>query len=735
MKPLLLAVCSAAMLVASAPAGAAAGAGLSSLTLEELLNVPITVSSLTGSRPSDSAAVAHVVTEETIRARGYATLLDLLEDVPQLEITHRAEVGYNNLISVQGIIGNERFQIMVDGVRVTPVTGNLYVLGRQFSLANAKRVEIILGPVSALYGADAFTGVVNIVTKPGGEAGRSASASYGSYKTESYAAAAGASLGGARLSVTADSYHSAGPFMPNYYKDDFAWYSGQFKNNGWMHLFGSTVSVPFQEFSAAESAYYLHARLDLSDLEAGWIRMGDSHSGSAGVKPDLSLYSSDARFVTTYDTLYGRHNWRSDDEKWGLETTLTRQVYEVDPQSKLVNQYSAYGAAYKYSHDFSTSLEERLTYDISDKDKLLLGLSYQEHSSLPRTEDLPRPFDPDVPADCQGFIYPGTGPGVSTSMPHGVPQDFYYMQYHNTGGYAQLQMNREGPLQATLGLRYDDNSLYGASLNPRAGLVWRPADSDNLKLLYGEAFLAPSPDKTYQHYGSFYADATTLTGLRSAFMQVPNRDLKPEKMRSAQTEWTHRFSDRAWTTLSGYHSWIEDLHQSVTTGAGTFKTIPVDTVGIWTNRGSARVYGSTLRLDTRTMLGRYTVGSYAAYSWSDGEIDGEFLPYSARSSVKAGLDVSRGRWSLSPRLVYQSRSYNKTLDAQGNRQYSDPFTVVNLYARYGELESGGVSFSAFLDVKNLFDVRYYNPARADDAGFGASPQEPIRVSGGISARF
>ncbi|MCK5584041.1 MAG: TonB-dependent receptor plug domain-containing protein, partial [Elusimicrobiales bacterium] len=106
-------------------------AELGGLTLEDLLDIPIKASSFTDEKPSESAALAHVITEETIRARGYATLLDLLEDVPQVEIAHLAGTDTNNILTVQGINGNERIQIFIDGIRVTPVSGNFYALGRQ----------------------------------------------------------------------------------------------------------------------------------------------------------------------------------------------------------------------------------------------------------------------------------------------------------------------------------------------------------------------------------------------------------------------------------------------------------------------------------------------------------------------------------------------------------------------------------------------------------------------------
>lgn len=706
---------------------------LAALTLEDLLNVPIEAAGVAGGKTLDSAALAQVVGEEAIKSRGYSTLLDLLEDIPQIEISHSAETGPGNIITVQGLNGNERFQILIDGVRVTPITGNLYALGRQFSLRNAKRVEIILGPVSALYGADAFSGVVNIVTKTGAEMnGAGAGAAYGSYNTREGAAAAGGGSSMASAAATAQVYHSDRASLPGYYKNAFSWYNNQYRAGQMLGDDLSTVvnGIPVRRYNSDEDASFLHGRLNLNRFELGWFEMAESHSSSLGVKPQFTLYNADTVFKTRYRTVYGRHIYSPESEDWELSSVVSHHFYEVDPRTKFLNNYSGYASAYKYGMDESSSLAEKLTFKLGERGLLALGLDYQEHSTLPRTEDLPTPYNRDLSPASQGFIYPGSAIIASTMA---IAQDFYFLRYSNVGTYGQLQIRTAGGAQFTFGTRYDHNSLYGDSLNPRAGIVLKPAEKLNLKLLYGEAFLSPSPDKTYQHYGSFVPDGAG--DIKSWFFHLPNPGLKPEKNRSAQAEGTWQFSNKAWLTMNVYRSYISNLHQMIVTGPGTFKGKTVNTVETWANRGHANVAGGTLRLDTLSTLGRARFNSYAAYTYSDGEIDGDFLPYSASGSVKAGVDVGCGKWKVSPRLIYQSRSYNQQKNAAGARQSSPPFAIVNFSAKFSEITAGTYRLSSYLDIHNLTNARYYNPGRGGSAGFGAVPQDPISASAGVTLEF
>ena len=743
MKPIkffLIAIIAATETLAPFGRASAFTSELEGLTLEALLNVPIKASSFTDEKPSESGALAHVITEETIKARGYSTLLDLLEDMPQIEIAHLAGTDTGNILTVQGINGNERIQIFIDGTRVTPVTGNFYALGRQFSLKNAKRVEIVLGPMSALYGADAFTGVINIVTKSGEDLeNQNLSGSYGNYNTQNYSAVAGGKirfLENAFFSVTADSYHSDGPSMPKYHSSDFSWYNSEYQT-GRMKTFTGETTVPFRDFNADENAFFTHVRLSMNNFELGWVKMSESHSSSLGMKPEYSLYAEDAIVKTNYETLSGNHIYRSENEKWTFNTSLSSHFYELDPETKFINIYSNYDDAYKYARDKSSVIEEKANCKIGEESLFLFGLSYQDHLVLPRTADLSSAYNRDLSADSQGFVYPGSDIYDSSGTYLGISQDFYFNEYSNTGAYAQFNFKEYSAVQATLGIRYDRNSRYGDYLNPRAGLVFKPHKKTNFKLLYGEAFLAPSPDKTYQHYGSFYADTNTVTGLRSSYFYLPNTDLKPEKIRSFQLEASYKFTDTFWLSFNGYNSYVYDMIRTKRDKTITsFKGVPVSYIQTFVNTDDiGRIYGGTLRMDAITNLGKIDMVIYAAYTYSEGYSEGAtFLSYSAKDSARAGVDATFGRWSISPRFIYQSRSYNRNL-ISGTKQSSDPFAIMNFYAKYNDIPIGDKELSIFLNIQNLTNARYSNPTRAPDEGFGASPQDPISIYGGLTLKF
>lgn len=126
----------------------------------------------------------YVVTENNIKNRGYRNLQDLLEDIPEIEIQKKSTSEFSNYFTFRGISGNEKFVILLDGVRINSTTGTPHVVGANYALVNAKQVEVILGPASALYGVDAFSGIVNIITRTGDEVdGGNIAASYGQFNT------------------------------------------------------------------------------------------------------------------------------------------------------------------------------------------------------------------------------------------------------------------------------------------------------------------------------------------------------------------------------------------------------------------------------------------------------------------------------------------------------------------------------------------------------------------------
>src|SRR5688572_23688401 len=106
-----------------------------------------------------------VITEEQIQIRGYRSLLDVLMDMPDIKIDDKVYSLSRNRITMRGIEGQEKLIIMLDGVRISSPTNESLPIMENYPVHLAKQIEIIYGPASALYGADAFTGIINIITK------------------------------------------------------------------------------------------------------------------------------------------------------------------------------------------------------------------------------------------------------------------------------------------------------------------------------------------------------------------------------------------------------------------------------------------------------------------------------------------------------------------------------------------------------------------------------------------
>ena len=117
---------------------------------------------------SEAPAIATVITAEQIRNMGARDIIDVLRLVPGIGVTK----GYFGLeeIEVRGIktIYSEKVKLLIDGHSVNiNANGNATWFYDGLSVNNVKRIEVIRGPGSALYGSNAFSAVINVVTKDG----------------------------------------------------------------------------------------------------------------------------------------------------------------------------------------------------------------------------------------------------------------------------------------------------------------------------------------------------------------------------------------------------------------------------------------------------------------------------------------------------------------------------------------------------------------------------------------
>jgi vitamin B12 transporter len=125
-----------------------------------------------------------VITADQIEANGWRSLPEALRSLPGLHVVQSGAPGSTVSLFLRGS-RTSHVLVLIDGIRVNDPSGptrEAYIGG--IDLANVARIEVVRGPQSGLYGADAIAGVINIITKESreGTAG-SVSAEAGSYDT------------------------------------------------------------------------------------------------------------------------------------------------------------------------------------------------------------------------------------------------------------------------------------------------------------------------------------------------------------------------------------------------------------------------------------------------------------------------------------------------------------------------------------------------------------------------
>jgi iron complex outermembrane receptor protein len=150
------------------------------------------------------------------------------------------------------------------------------------------------------------------------------------------------------------------------------------------------------------------------------------------------------------------------------------------------------------------------------------------------------------------------------------------------------------------------------------------------------------------------------------------------------------------------------------------------------------MYGGTARAELDFRAGEITVNPYLAYTYSDGDIDDKKLPFSAKHTVKAGLDLGWRKLSLSTRLIGRSSATHASLtDADGNPTVTPGSLVVNTHFLASDLvDYDGFRLAAFVDVRNALDARYaYVSADANNGFPNGAPQDPRRIMIGAIITF
>lgn len=707
-------------------------ATLAEATVEQLMNITITTASRESEGMSDAPAHVRVVHAAEIRRRGYRSLADVLKDLPEFKVDVGSNWDFPAELTVQGVRGATRVILLLDGIRISSPTNEPLPVVANYPVHAARQIEIVYGPASALYGADAFSAVINIITKDATEAaGLTAAVSVGAFGLFDQTVSYGASFGEhASLLLGGQFVYDRQPDLSRYYPSDYGDMQAQ-RTGTFPTIFGAMQGPTSASYHLPLSAHSFQAAARIGPFQLTLFENRSHLPTTAGIyTPDNVVYSDDAfnqneLFVgaATYTKTIGRTTSTS---------TFTISRHELNPHSGYRDLYSNMRRSYKYAYGSMVELGQQVSWKPSRAITLVAGGSGQRFFAIPQTADLNSPI---TSQDAPGTILGTT-----------IVDDFVKLRYVNVGAFAEAHYAMTPAVTLTLGGRGDYNTRYGGTFNPRLGLVTRPAIGTTLKLLYGTAYLAPSPYQSYQHYGSFISSDGGAT-FSSPYWHLPNPDLKPQHKRTIETTLDQRIGPNLSVSASAFYSRFTNLIKSVDDDqayAGTYKGWPVAYIDSPVNEGHATTYGGTLQFDAvkafapgRYLAGRVAVSLADGRTWPEGESAGG-LPVGAIVPVqwRAGLDLDWGRWQFGPRFSLIGTQRLLATVAEGStRRTIDGYSLVDVNLRrrnfFGPLD-------AFVTIENALDRRYRSineRAWVNAEEFIGIPQNPRRIAVGLEVRL
>lgn len=735
------------------------------LSLEELLNVEISGATRIGTVSANQApATVITVSEEDIRRHGYRSLLDVMRMIPEIKIETLNDSRWHSDYSIRGVMGNDHFIILLDGVRISSPTNEQLPIIENFPVHMAKTVEILFGPASAVYGADAFTGVVNIITKKPSEAGKFVQTTLqgGTFDSRTANISMGEVVGkNVEIRLSGQLHHDATPPFWRFYGSDYANINGGLSTGTFQTRFGPQTprNLVYSEPQQPVFASAFHGAVSWKNW-TGTFFMNDVHVPSSLVNsPDNAVYNSDV--FLGHRLSVGNITHKFNEGRLESISQITGSKYQIEPESNFRNVYSAMEPAYKYSEGWMLKVEQLISYEFSELVTLSGGLNHDRFISYPRGHDLERPFLGN--GRPSGVIvntrYPNNPAGIMAPMPRIV--------YQNTGGFVQAKTGFSSKITVTAGTRVDYDSRFGLTVNPRLGLVWTPAEKLTVKALAGSAFLAPSPQRAYEQFGGFYS-LDNGTTYQSGFFHLPNPDLDPQTMRMFELTSRYRISDALSLYAGGFLSLIQGKFSLVPESSssnrynGSFMGWPVAVIEITDNQGEQQNYGFQLRADVSKPIGSGQFRWMNAVSWVDGKVEvllngtertmdiGAVSPVSFNSVFDLDyrpFSVAVEAVVYGPQRTHPSAQPDAyETDGAGNftgkRQTIDGYALVNATVRYRWADN----LAFFSRGYNLLDQRFrtVNLGAAPEGGASGSaavefangaPQWPFRLMAGMELSF
>ena len=515
---------------------------LTSLTLEELMDIEVFSVSKKEVKLSESAAAVFVVTQEEMRRAGATSIPEALRLVPGMEV---ARVDASKwAVSARGFndIFANKLLVLIDGRSVySPLFSGVFWDTQDLLLEDVERIEVIRGPGATLWGANAVNGIINILTKSAEETqGGLITAGLGSEERGLSSARYGGRLGGALHYRV---------YARRLQRDDLVFPAGDRAADAW-------------------------------EVRRGGFRLDWEMSARDALTLQGDIY--DAAIGTTYQIIDSPEPpyWRTFDFDTPISggDLLGRWMREFSEVSNLAVQ-AYYDRTERgeapisgYLETFDFDFQHSFGLDLNQE--IIWGLGYRL-----------------IRDDMEGSFSSSFDPSSRT--------------YSLFSAFVQEEISLAADrVRLTLGSKFEHNDFTGFEVQPSLRLLWMPAENHTGWAAISRAVRTPSR-ADYDIRSAVEVILPDQVGTNSPTALVTlhgNRDFRSESMIAFELGYRAHLGARFFFDLATFYSIYDDL-LSVEPGS-LFRAADSDppylvALAVIDNRMNSSIYGAELAVDVQ----------------------------------------------------------------------------------------------------------------------------------------
>ncbi|WP_026998888.1 TonB-dependent receptor plug domain-containing protein [Eisenibacter elegans] len=450
------------------------------LNLEPREELRLSTASRFAESVEDAPSSVTVFTRAQIQAMGIENLFELLNFVPGFQVTRIIETAETPTAHIRGRDAFRGLLLLINGQRLTELyQGSSFLFTRFLTTGNIKQVEVVRGPASALYGSNAFLGVVNIITED---------------ETNELAINVGSQQGiNASMNIS----------KPINNKLDFTAFAQVLRDEGFNYTGANyNTNDPF-----TQSSFYTQFRYNQWQLTTSYGRTRTENfllfNGRVGNEINKNT-TNHWQTALSYD---GQISERTLIAPRFYYTRLSWEQVGISTPAGVANNNFDFivGPAFTYN-EYEFTLD--LISNLNKNNDLLVGVGYRR-SGLDGAGTYTNHISPDGSAIApRNDFYIGRIERIT-----GVTQfEVFRRPIRLFSAYAQYKLQFNDKLMAYAEARYDNYFGIASTFNPHMAIIYRTPINSTIKLVGGTAFRVPS-------IAELYADTPVLIG---------NQNIQPE---------------------------------------------------------------------------------------------------------------------------------------------------------------------------------------------------------------